>query len=97
MERQVVVRRQWNSALTISVPLSELWNFHIRKTSGGVQAPSPYPMLYAWMLCSSIPPESEFDHSCRHGPPPHEILVCITQKDNPKDLYKSLRGQATDS
>lgn len=90
----VTVRRQWNDWKKIKVPLSELRDFHIRSTSGGVSVRSPYPMLYARMWCSAIPKGAEFGHSCVHGTPPHNILVCITQVDNPKPLYKKLRAMA---
>ena len=33
-------------------------------------------------------------YSCRHGPPPHEILVCIVKKDNNTQLYDALTGLA---
>jgi hypothetical protein len=26
--------------------------------------------------------DGEIGHSCRHGPPPHRIKVCMTKKDN---------------
>jgi hypothetical protein len=78
----VSVRRQWNDQRTIDVPLSDLWDFHYRSVSGGIQVRLPRPFLHARMLCTSIPDGSDFPHSCQHGPPPHEILVCICKKDN---------------
>lgn len=91
----VTVRRQWNG-YAIAVPVTALRDFHVRQWSGGVQAKSPYPMLYARMWCTLIPEEDRpyFGHSCRHGAGPHEILVCITKKDNPRSLYKALRARA---
>jgi hypothetical protein len=83
------VRRQWNDWRIIEVPVSELRDFHYLESSGGVGARSPRPMLYARMLCTSIPEGSDFPHSCQHGPPPHEILVCICKKDNPH-LFEAL-------
>jgi hypothetical protein len=92
-ETLVTVRRQWNSEKKIQVPLSVLHDFQVRTYSGGVIAKSPYPMLYAVMPCTAIPTGAEFDHSCRHGSAPHNILVCITQIDN-KRSYKQLRQYA---
>ncbi len=50
----------------------------------------------ARMSCRWIPEEDAdwFGHSCTHGPPPHDILVCITQKENSKRLYERLRAFA---
>lgn len=93
-EQQVRVRRDWLDQRVISVPVSALFDFQIRKISGGKEVRSPYPMLYAVMYCTYIPAGAIFAHSCNHGPPPHEILVCITQKDNDKNLYRKLRENA---
>ena len=90
----VQVRRHWNDYHILSVPLDELRDFHFRSSSGGVARRSPRPMLYARMDCTAIPVGSDFPHSCEHGPPPHEIVVCITQKDNGKALYQRLKASA---
>jgi len=76
---KVRVRRQWYDYRTIDVENARFFDFLVSEISGGVQAPSPYPMLYAYMLCSDIPEGEEFVHSCRHGKDPHRIKVCITQ------------------
>ena len=90
----VNVRRHWNDHRILAVPVSELRDFHMRSSSGGVGARSPRPLLHARMLCTCIPNGSDFPHSCEHGPPPHDILVCITQVDN-ADVYKRLRASAS--
>jgi hypothetical protein len=91
----VTGRRQWSdSANTLTVPLEDLWDFHWRSVSGGVQTRSPRPFLHARMLCSSIPNGSTFPHSCGHGPPPHDILVCVVKKDNDKAVYEHCAGHA---
>ena len=87
----IIIRRQWNDWRKIQIPLSCLFNFHVSAYSGGVKARSPYPMLYAIIKCTDIPEGEEFGHSCHHGPPPHNIKVCIVQRDNPKELYMKLR------
>jgi hypothetical protein len=90
----VTVQRQWNDWRRIEVSVSALSGFHIATVSGGVQAPSPRPMLYAYMSCSEIPQGAEFAHSCMHGSVPHRIKVCITRKYNPTKLYRRLRELA---
>ncbi|TAM44317.1 MAG: hypothetical protein EPN53_16705 [Acidobacteria bacterium] len=90
----VAVRRQWNDWRIIEVPASALRDFHLRDESGGVHARSPQPFLHARLWCTAIPDGSDFPHSCQHGEGPHEIVVCIVQKDNSKALYRRLREQA---
>jgi len=90
----VAVRRQWDDWREIDVPVSELTDFHLRYHGGGVGRGHRWPMLYARMWCSSIPAGAEFPHSCTHGNPPHEIVVCITKACNPPGLYKKLRAGA---
>lgn len=92
-ETKVRVRRQWNDWQIIDVPLAALRDFHWRDTSGGVMARSPRPFLHARMWCTEIR-DREFPHSCTHGRPPHEILVCIVKKDNPKAVVAELERQA---
>ena len=90
----VSVRRHWSDSGNIGkVPLAHLWDFHYRRACGGTGAPSPRPMLYARMQCDALVSGS-VSHSCRHGPPPHEILVCITAKDNGRAVHKALAAQA---
>jgi hypothetical protein len=77
------VRRQWNDYRVGAVQLRDLRGFHWRQTSGGVAARSPRPFPHARLWCDKIV-DGEIAHSCRHGPPPHEVLVCIVKKDNPE-------------
>lgn len=96
MEGQQIVRvrRQWNDWKIADVYFQSLRDFHWSSVSGGINASSPKPMLCARMLCTEIV-AGELSHSCRHGPPPHEIIICITQKDNGKELHKELAALAT--
>jgi hypothetical protein len=50
-------------------------------------------MLYARMWCNILVSDA-VARTCEHGPPPHEILVCIVQKDNARALFKHLRDLA---
>ncbi len=92
----ITVRRQWNDWKKGIVRFSDLRDFHVRTTSGGIGQASPYPMLYARMWCDALV-GGDVSHSCRHGPGPHEILVCIVQKDNDRKLVKELKANARQS
>jgi len=94
-ETLITVRRQWNDWVKGAVKLKDLADFHWRNSSGGVGANSPRAMLYGRMWCTALASGS-LAHSCRHGPPPHEILVCIVQKDNDRRLFQHLRSLARD-
>ena len=82
---------EWRS---IDIPFSLLEDFQLSSVSGGVGVPSAYPKLYARMFCTDIPEDAEFAHTCEHGPPPHEILVCIIKSLNAGKLYWMLLSQA---
>jgi hypothetical protein len=88
-EDSVWVRRHWNDFRNGRVLLTSMRHFHFREISGGVRARSPRSMLYARIWCDRLV-EGEIAHSCGHGPGPHEVLVCIVQRDNSKALYKRL-------
>lgn len=92
-EELVTVCRHPGDRQIAEVPLSDLWNFHMRGISGGAIVSAGQDSLYARMSCASIPEGVVFSHSCEHGPPPHEILVCITQSGNDRVLYRRLRRQ----
>jgi len=89
VEDSVWVRRHWNDWRHGRVLLTSMRHFHLRDAFGGVGARPPRPMLFARIWCDSII-EGEIAHSCAHGPAPHEVLVCIVQRDNSKVLYKRL-------
>jgi len=81
----VWVRRHWNDHRIGKVRLSDLSGFHWSQFSGGqiygFGRVAPQPFLHAYMLCTQVI-EGEISHTCRHGPPPHRIKVCMTKKDN---------------
>lgn len=80
----VVIRRQWNDYRKAKVKLSALTDLQWRRVSGGVNAVSPQPFIHGRVLCTQV--DGDIAHSCMHGPPPHEILVCVVKKDNAKDV-----------
>ena len=47
------------------------------------------PEIYARIMCSELPEDSEVGHSCAHGSGHHDILVVLTKTDN-WDLYIKL-------
>jgi len=47
---------------------------------GGIQQRSALH-VYGYVFCNELA-GGKLAHSCRHGPPPHEIKVCITKKHN---------------
>jgi hypothetical protein len=95
LSKPVKVCRHPGTGVYVSVPFYALGHFHFRDESGGVQRRSGRPFLYARMSCRWIPEDAYFfGHSCTHGPPPHDILVCITQVANSKALYRKLRAFA---
>jgi len=87
-EATIVVRRQWNDWRKATVRLTSLSGFHLTDMSGGVGAFSPRAFLHAYLMCNEII-GGELAHSCRHGPPPHRIKVCIVKKDNSKAIYRA--------
>jgi hypothetical protein len=44
-------------------------------------------------MCDAMQ-EGTLSHSCRHGPPPHSIKVCIVKKDNAPRTFAKLVAQA---
>lgn len=80
----VTVVRQPGDYRKIEIPYSHLADFHLSDVSGDVGAVSGNMTRYARMMCDRIPESAEFAHSCKHGPPPHLILVCIVKSHNPE-------------
>jgi hypothetical protein len=86
----VYVRRQWSDWSVGTVRLSSIDGLHMDNVSGGVKTVAPRAFLHGYILCTDII-DGGIAHSCRHGPPPHNIKVCIVQCDNDRDIYASLR------
>ncbi|HEX8164977.1 MAG TPA: hypothetical protein VF601_04225 [Beijerinckiaceae bacterium] len=85
----VRVRRQWNDLRRIATyRLADMADFHWSKVGGGIGRRAPQAFLHAYVMCDEIL-AGDLAHSCRHGPPPHRIKVCITRKDNPA-VFKAL-------
>ncbi len=89
----VTVRRHWNDWKLAKYRLANVHRPRWDTESGGVQKASPRRMLYAYVLCNAME-SGELAHSCRHGPPPHEVKVCIVKKDNDPRVYQELMRRA---
>lgn len=85
----VEVRRQWNDWRIATYRVSDVWGLHWSGESGGVRARSPRYFLHGYVLCNGMV-GGELAHSCRHGPPPHEIKVCILERGNEKVFARLL-------
>jgi hypothetical protein len=90
-ESKVRIRRQYNDWKIGTVPLAVVRDPQFSRISGGGGHRSPRPMLYVKVYCDQV--EGAIGHNCEHGPPPHDIRVCVTKKDNEKRVYDYLAGQ----
>ena len=76
----VQVRRQpgdWRLARYDLTKITELrWGF----IGGGIQRRAQWH-VYGFVWCNEKI-DGRLAHSCRHGPPPHRIKVCVTKKFN---------------
>jgi len=96
-ETVVHVRRHWSDYRIGSVRLKDLSGFHWSRTGGGeirgLGSVAPRPFLHARMWCDRLV-DGEISHSCRHGPPPHQVIVCIVKKDNQRQTYEAVKALA---
>jgi hypothetical protein len=82
-EPLVKVRRQWNSTRIAIYRLADVTDIAWRKYSGGLGHKANRRYLHGYVLCDQMV-EGRVAHSCKHGPKPHTIKVCITRKGNEK-------------
>ena len=92
----VQVRRQWNDYRIASYRLSQIGGLRWSQYSGGVNAVAPRPFVHGYVLCTEMV-DGELAHSCAHGRPPHEILVCMTKKGNEAAWKKVLARLEADT
>ncbi len=86
----IVVHRQWNDWRQAVVPLSQLSDPHWSDTSGGVRTKTPRLFIHGYLSCDQIISD-ELAHSCEHGPPPHNIKVCVVKKDNEPKIFAHVK------
>jgi hypothetical protein len=76
----VKVRRQPQDWRLADYRLSDVSDLRWSKTSGGTRR--KYQLhVYGYVMCDAML-TGKIAHSCRHGPPPHMVKVCITKKYN---------------
>ncbi len=76
----VKVRRQPDDWRIASYEIRNVTGLRWDSVGGGVQRGSALH-VYGYVMCDGMI-DGELAHSCRHGPPPHEIKVCLTKKHN---------------
>jgi hypothetical protein len=92
-EEMLSVRRQWNDGRVGKVKLSVFRSPHWSDISGGVQAGAIRPFVHGYIWCTEIV-EGEIAHSCSHGPPPHDIKVCVIKMDNDAQTFAKVLADA---
>ena len=85
----VTVRRHPNDWQTAEYELSKIRRLEWSSVSGGIRSATPYSMIMGYVWCDAMA-SGELAHSCRHGPPPHEIKVCLIKKYNKEHWNKIL-------
>jgi hypothetical protein len=73
------VRRQPGDWRIAEYHWKDVRDLHWTSTSGGVRASLPHLYVHGYVMCDAMI-RGELAHSCEHGPPPHEIRVCITKQ-----------------
>ena len=84
----VHVRRDWNDNRIGRVQWSDLENPRWDTVAGGTQLESRQAFIYAYVWCDKV--RGDIAHSCTHGPPPHNIKVCLLKQDNSGDVWNRL-------
>lgn len=84
----VHVRRDWNDRRVGRVQWSDLENPKWDTVAGGTQVESRKPFIYAYVWCDKV--RGDIAHSCIHGPPPHNIKVCLMKRDNSGGVWNRL-------
>jgi len=88
----VRVRRDWNDHRVATVTWSDLRDPRWDDVSGGEQNHTSQPFIYGYVWCDQV--QGDIAHSCIHGPPPHNIKVCLVKKDNSKQVWNRLQDLA---
>ena len=84
----VRVRRDWDDCRIGTVRWSDLGNPRWDMVSGGTQTRTPEPFVHGYVMCDRV--RGDIAHSCIHGPEPHNIKVCIVEKDNSRQVWDYL-------
>lgn len=76
----VKVRRQPGDWRLAEYRLADVRRLRWDYIGGGIQRRSQWH-AYGYAMCDGMI-GGRIAHSCRHGPPPHRVKVCITKKYN---------------
>jgi hypothetical protein len=76
----VKVRRQPGHWRLADYRLSDVARLRWDYIGGGIQQRSAWH-VYGYVMCDAML-SGKIAHSCKHGPPPHRVKVCITKKYN---------------
>ncbi len=90
---RVTVRRRWDDPAFATIALDHLREPVIRNQPGGICGPVPRPFLYARVWCDHLVDGAAI-HACQFSTAPHELEVCVLERDNPAQVFSSLRLQA---
>jgi len=89
----VWVRRQFNGKRRrAAYRLADVSGLHWSSRSGGKKRRANRPYLHGYVWCDAMI-VGAVAHSCRHGPPPHRIKVCLTRIDN-KTIWREIERAA---
>jgi hypothetical protein len=77
----VEVRRDWDSGDTAKYALDAVSRWHWDFVGGRMQARKAPCFLYGYVMCDEAI-SGGVSHSCSHGPPPHNIKICILEEGN---------------
>lgn len=85
----VTVRRRWNDPASATARAASLLGLRLRSDPGSMCGPRDRPFLYARIWCDHLSGAGPL-HLCQAASAPHELEVCILQRDNPPELYADL-------
>ena len=85
----VTIRRRWNDPASARAPRNALRDLRIRSEPGGVCGPLERPFLHARVWCDHLVGDQAL-HRCESATAPHELEVCILERDNAPALYAGL-------
>jgi hypothetical protein len=78
------VRRHFNNRRRrAAYRIADISGLHWSSRSGGRKQRANRLYLHGYVWCDAMI-TGAVAHSCRHGPPPHRIKICITKVDNKK-------------
>lgn len=80
----ICVRRHPNDWQTAVYRFSDIDGLHRGNVSGGVGKKTSHDAWFGYVMCSAAI-SGELAYSCRHGPGPHRIKVCIPKSCNKED------------